>query len=73
MIYFEFIRISLIYILLGLLWNKIIQDIVVGKIEGPAGEPFSLGDKIRQTLLWPVSLVIFIVEFIKQLIEQSNK
>lgn len=59
-----------LYLLIGLLWSKFIELSVVGKVEGRAGEPFTIKDVLFQTLLWPISVTIFTYHFIKDLLEK---
>lgn len=62
-----YITYSLLYLLCGLIWKDFLENFTTNNLEGRLGQPFSLREIISQTLLWPVFLLVFIVEFLRNL------
>jgi len=64
------IQLTLLYFAIGYIWMSFIEYTVVGKVPGKAGEPFTARDRAYQICLWPVSMLIFIYNFIKYMLEE---
>ena len=69
-IIFKIVQLVALYTLIGLLWTAFLEHTLVGKIEGRAGQPFSTGDRVRQIVFWPISVIIFTYNVIKYIIEE---
>ena len=63
----ELIYFVLSYLLVGLLWKDWLEWYTRSTFEGKLGEPFTRREAVTQTLLWPIFVGIFILEFIRNL------
>lgn len=55
------------YIVAGIIWTGFLEYYTTTKVEGPAGEPWVLLERILHILFWPVGFLIFTYNFIKSL------
>jgi hypothetical protein len=58
----------LIYILIGMVWKDWLEYYTNKHFEGRMGERFTLRETLTQVFLWPVFVLIFITEFIRNIL-----
>ena len=56
-----------IYIIIGTVWTEWLDWFCINNLEEKYGEPFSLREKLTHLIFWPITMSIFIIEFIKNL------
>lgn len=57
----------IIYILIGTAWTEWLDWFCTNNLEEKYGEPFSLREKLTHLIFWPITMSIFLIEFIKNL------
>jgi len=55
------------YLTVGLIWCWWLEYYTVNNVEGLMGKSWVWRERIFHTLLWPLSLSIFLVEFFKNI------
>ena len=57
------------YLIFGVMWGAWLEYYTTQNILGPMGRPWIWRERIFHTFLWPISLGVFIYEFIRGLLK----
>lgn len=57
------------YLVMGVTWTAWLEWYTTRNLEGMLGRDWAIRERIFHCMLWPYSLGIFILEFIKQLLK----
>ena len=58
------------YLLIGLIFTKIVDSIAKSYL--PEEQQFTNWERFSTVLLWPINLVIFVTEFIREYLSQRK-
>lgn len=63
----------MIYLLIGVVWVWFLEYITTNHIQGDVSVEWTMIERITTFVFWPFSLVIFMYNFIKTLIDGTKK